>query len=347
MRGVIGPMPASGVKPGHPASIRDVARIAGVSRQTVSRVINAHPSLRPETRDRVQAVIDQLQYRPNRVAQALGTNRSTTIGVVVHQRAMYRQAAALEGIESAAQALGYLVNTTNLATDTSAAIAQALDRQLDQRVAGLVVIAPQTKVLHAIEALALEVPYVLLHAPSPEDPHALFVDQLAGARAATRHLLELGHHDVYHLAGPQQWIEAEARMQGYLDEMIEADQPVAAPILGDWTADFGYYAGRELVRSRDFTAVFAGNDLMALGLLHAFRDAGLEVPRDVSVVGFDDVPEAAHYFPPLTTVRQDFTELGRQCVTRLLRAVDAGDVEAGPPIAPQLVVRSSTGTARR
>lgn len=329
------------------ASIRDVARIAGVSRQTVSRVINSHPSLRPETRARVQAVIDQLQYRPSRVAQALNTNRSQTIGVLAFQRSQYGPAAAIQGIETAAQAAGYVVNTTNLTSNTPGAIREALELQLAHRVDGLVIIAPQTKILRVIDELALDVPYVMLHARNHDDPHALFVDQLAGARAATAHLLALGHRDIYHLAGPQEWIEAEARMQGYLDEMIDAEVPVAPPVLGDWTADFGYYAGRELVRTCDFTAVFAANDQMALGLLHAFRDAGLDVPGDVSVVGFDDAPESAHYLPPLTTVQQDFQGLGRLCVERLLRSEDGSITELGAPLAPVLVIRGSTARVRR
>ena len=111
-------------------------------------------------------------------------------------------------------------------------------------------------------------------------------------------------------------------MRGFLEEMSAQDVPTTAPILGDWTADFGYYAGRELLTVRDFTAIFASNDQMALGLMHAVRDAGLEIPRDVSIIGFDDIPEAAHFWPPLTTVRQDFAELGRRCVALLL-----GDIE--------------------
>ncbi len=326
-----------------PASIRDVARLAGVSRQTVSRVINAHPSLRPETRERVLAVIEELRYRPNRLAQALGTSSSRTIGVLVYQRAQYGPTAAMQGIESAAQGAGYVVNTTHLTSNTQGAIREALDLQRAHRVDGLVIIAPQVKVLRVIDELALDLPYVMLHGRAPNDPHALFVDQVAGARAATRHLLELGHREIYHLAGPQEWIEAEARMQGYLDEMIEADQVLAAPVLGDWTADFGYYAGRELARTCDVSAVFAANDQMALGLMHAFRDIGLDVPGDVSVVGFDDIPEAAHFWPPLTTVRQDFAELGRQCVARLLGPAEVVEL----PLAPRLVVRASAAPPRR
>ena len=330
----------------HPASIRDVARVAGVSHQTVSRVINAHPSLRPETRDRVLAAIEQLQYQPNRLAQALGTKLSRTIGVLAYQRSHYGPGAAIEGVERAAQAAGYVVNTTNLTSNTPGAITAALDLQRAHRVEGLVIIAPQVSVLRAIAQLGLDLPHVMLHELPSERPErgrrALFVDQVAGARAAVAHLRSLGHHDIYHVAGPSEWIEAEARMQGYLDEMIEGDEPVIAPVLGDWTSDFGYYAGRELARTADFTAVFAANDQMALGLVHAFRDAGLDVPRDVSVVGFDDVPEAAHYWPPLTTVRQDFAELGRRSVARLLGPDNLVDL----PLAPHLVVRGSTAAPR-
>jgi len=337
-------MPVSGVKPGHPSSIRDVARIAGVSRQTVSRVLNGHPSLRPETRDRVQAVIDELHYRPNPIARALGGSRSRTLGVLASNRAVWASAAAIQGVELAARDAGYLVNTTNLPSTEPAAIRDALALQVEHHVDGLVIIAPQTRTLDQIDELALEIPYVMLHSRAEGDEHELFVDQLAGARAATRHLVGLGHRDIFHLAGPQEWIEAEARMQGFLREMIDADLPVRPPVLGDWTPDHGYHAGRELARFRDFTAVFSANDQMALGLVHAFRDAGLDVPGDVSVVGFDDVPEAAHFWPPLTTVRQDFEELGRRCVARLL---DGGDAQALPALEPRLVVRNSTAPPRR
>ena len=341
-------MPVTGSKLGHPASIRDVARIAGVSRQTVSRVINDHPSLRPETRERVQAVIDELRYRPNPIARALGGSRSRTIGVLASQRTQWASSAAIQGIELAARDAGYLVNTTNLSSSEPQVIRDALALQVEHHVDGLVIIAPQARTLNQIDELALEIPYVMLHSRAEGDEHELFVDQLAGARAATRHLIDLGHRDIFHLAGPQEWIEAEARMQGFLAEMIEADLPVRPPILGDWTPDHGYHAGRELTRYRDFTAVFVANDQMALGLVHACRDAGLDVPGDVSVVGFDDIPEAAHYWPPLTTVRQDFEELGRRCVARLLEASGPGEgtVDGLPPLEPSLVVRASTASPR-
>ena len=301
-------------------SIRDVARLAGVSHQTVSRVLNDHPSIRDETRSRVLAVMSELQYRPNRAARALVTSRSRTIGVLTSSRSEYGPASSIQAIEEAALLAGYLVVTANADGNDSESIGRAILHLLDQAVEGMVVIAPQVRVFDTLAGMNLELPYVTLQSTGRINDHSLSVDQMTGARMATRHLIDLGHRGIYHLAGPQDWVEAEARMEGFLLEMSDRDVPTTAPILGDWTAEFGYFAGRELLRVRDFTAIFSSNDQMALGLIHAIRDAGLDVPRDISVVGFDDIPEAAHFWPPLTTVRQDFAELGRRAVALLVGA---------------------------
>jgi len=287
-------------------------------------------------------VINQLGYRPNRVARALGGNRSHTIGVLASERTQYGPAAAIQGIETAAQEVGYIVNTTNLVNSTPEAIREALAQQIEQMVDGIVIIAPQTPVLDELSELELTIPYVLLHSRSPNDPHELFVDQLAGTRAAMRHLLELEHRKIYHLAGPQEWMEAQARLHGFQTELTEAGIRPPAPLFGDWTAESGYRRGHELLAREQVTAVFAANDQMALGLIHALRDLRLDVPRDISVVGFDDIPEAAHFYPPLTTVRQDFNELGRQCVARLIDPSirNVGTERAALP--PALIVRKTT-----
>ncbi|MCU1438369.1 MAG: putative transcriptional regulator, LacI-family [Naasia sp.] len=333
------------VTSGRAASIRDVARLAGVSHQTVSRVLNDHPSMRPATRQRVLDAMESLQYRPNRAARVLVTSRSRTIGILIFNRFHYGPASSVLAIEEAARIAGYSVVTANLRGTDPSAIVEALDHLLDQAAEGLVVIAPQQRVFDAISTLSIRVPYVTLQSTEHEETHALSVDQITGARIATRHLLELGHRSIYHLTGPQDWIEAEARMRGFLAEMSDWDVPTTAPILGDWTADFGYRAGRELLRYRDFTAVFSSNDQMALGFLHAVREAGLDCPGDVSIVGFDDIPEAAHFAPPLTTVRQDFPELGRRCVALLLGQLEGGEGYSNT-IAPELVVRASTAPLR-
>ncbi|WP_159602098.1 LacI family DNA-binding transcriptional regulator [Agromyces humi] len=328
---------------GRAPSIRDVARLAGVSHQTVSRVLNHHPSIRPETKQRVLDVMGELQYKPNRAARALVTSRSRTLGILSASSTQYGPASSIAAIESAARTAGYWVSTANIESADAASIADALAHLTAQGIEGLVVIAPQVRVFDTLARLEMDVPYVSLQSTGRDEDHALSVDQIAGARMATRHLIELGHRSIYHLAGPQDWIEAEARMRGFLEEMSAQDVATTAPILGDWTAEFGYYAGRELLTVRDFTAIFASNDQMALGLMHAVRDAGLDIPRDVSIIGFDDIPEAAHFWPPLTTVRQDFAELGRRCVALLLGDIGEASTEATGTITPELVVRRSTG----
>jgi DNA-binding LacI/PurR family transcriptional regulator len=323
------------------ASIRDVARIAGVSHQTVSRVLNNHVSIRDETRDRVLAAMAELQYRPSAAARALSTSRTKTIGVLASTRAQYGPARSIQAIEQAARERGYFVTSSSVAEPDEASLRDALANLFDQDIEALVVIAPQQRVFDTIADLAPRVPYITLRALGPGDASALRVDEIAGARIATRHLVELGHRSIGHLAGPRDWIEAEARMQGFLQELNAQDLPVAVPVLGDWTADFGYRAGSQLLRWRDVTAWFCSNDAMAIGLMHAARDLGLDVPGDLSIVGYDDVPEAAHLWPPLTTVRQDFAEMGRRCITTLL-----GEEPPATPMLPELVLRGSTAPPR-
>lgn len=331
---------------GRRTNIRDVARLADVSYQTVSRVLNNHPSVRPETRKRVLRIIEETNYRPNLAARALVTSSSQTIGILAPSSSMYGPSASIAAIETAARSRGYWVTTAYIDVTDPASIPESIAHLAAQSIEGLVVIAPQVRVFRALAAQSLDIPYVSLQSPDLQPEHELSVDQIAGARLATRHLISLGHRSIYHIAGPQDWIEAEARMRGFFQEMGAWDIPTTAPILGDWTAEFGYYAGRELLRVPDFTAIFSSNDQMAFGLMHAIRDEGLDVPRDISVVGFDDIPEAAHFWPPLTTVRQDFAELGRRCV-ELLLGPGPGSREADvATIVPELVVRQSSGPAR-
>jgi DNA-binding LacI/PurR family transcriptional regulator len=302
---------------GRRPSIRDVAREADVSHQTVSRVLNDHPSIRPETRSRVLEVMERLQYRPNRAARALVTSRSQTIGILAAASTQYGPASSTAAIEAAARERGYWVSTANIDARDPDSIAAGLSHLTAQAIEGLVVIAPQVRVFRAIAAMQLDIPYVTLQSTVRDPGHTMGVDQIAGARMATRHLIELGHRGIYHLAGPQDWVEAEARMRGFLEEMSDNDIPTTAPILGDWSAEFGYHAGRELLRVRDFTAIFSSNDQMALGLMHAIRDEGLDV-------------------------RQDFPELGRRCVELLLGGAASPEEGGATAIVPELVVRSST-----
>ena len=329
-------------------NIRDVAALAGVSYQTVSRVLNDSPSIKASTKQKVLDVIEQIGYRPNQAARALVTSRSRTIGVLSSsQTALYGPTTSINAIEQAARDAGYRLSITNISSGDYTSITSGLDYLMSQSVEAIVVIAPQVRVFDAISDLSISVPFVTLESTSRMSGHSLSVDQIAGARLATKHLIELGHTEIMHISGPQDWIEAEARMQGFLHEINEAELRTRAPILGDWSAHFGYYAGLELLRFRDFTAVFAGNDQMALGLMHACRDAGLDVPGDISIVGFDDIPEAAHFPPPLTTVRQDFAEIGRRAVASLLAELQGSGAHHHEKITPELVIRGSTARAAR
>lgn len=327
--------------------MRDVARLAGVSHQTVSRVLNHHPSIRDSTRQRVLQVMDELQYRPNRAARALVTSRSNTIGVLAASAAsLYGPASSINAVEDAARDAGYYVTVAHIGSLAHDDIVAAIDHLMSQAVEGIVIVAPQTPVLEAITAVSIGVPYVTMQAAGVAEGHELSVDQVAGAREATGHLIDLGHRRIVHLAGPQDWSEARARMHGFFDELDAAGIPRTVPVLGDWTADFGFEAGRALAADPELTAVFSSNDQMALGLLHALREAGRSVPGDVSVVGFDDIPEAAHFWPPLTTVRQDFAELGRRCIDSLLAVINGQQSAVVGVVAPELIIRASTAPPR-
>ena len=323
-------------------NIRDVAALAGVSHQTVSRVLNDSPSIRPSTRERVLAVIHEIGYRPSQAARALVTSRSRMIGVLSTQSAQYGPTTSVNAIEQAARAAGYRLSITTVSSGEAASLAAAVDYLLSQAVEAIVVIAPQVGLFAALSGLRIDVPFVTLESTGGDPEHSLSVDQLAGARLATAHLIELGHTQIAHLAGPADWTEANARREGFLIEVRAAglrEHPVPA---GDWSARSGYEAGKRMLASREISAVFAGNDQMALGLMHAAHELGIGVPTELSVVGFDDMPEAAHFLPALTTVRQDFAEIGRRAVAQLLSELRATGGSEHGRIPPELVIRSST-----
>lgn len=323
--------------------MHDVARRAGVSHQTVSRVLNGLPNVRPETRERVTAAIAELGYRRNNAARALVTRRSSMIGVMTSGSTLWGPSSALIAVESAARAAGYHVSLAGLGSLDNGLVSGVLEYFSDQSVEGIIVIAPEAALAHAADPLVAKVPVVMVAADTRPSPglHITSVDQEGGARLAVRHLLDLGHRSIVHVSGPLEWFDAAARQRGWQSEMQAAAIEPAPPILGDWTAASGYAAGATLASSTLPTAVFAANDLMALGLVRALHDHGIAVPQQVSVVGFDDIPGSAHFIPGLTTVKQDFVALGRQCIDILLSALNGG-VDDPAPIEPELIIREST-----
>lgn len=326
-----------------PARMADVARVAGVSHQTVSRVLNDYPGIRPETRERVLAAITELGYRPNVAARMLASSRSKTVGVIAYGTGHFGPANILLGLQAAAEHTPYDLAQIALTEVSAESFHTAVGRMLEQRVEALVILVPHRPVLKLAQSVQVGIPLVVVEGDLSATPLTAGVNQVEGARLATRHLLDLGHDTVVHLAGPPDWVEAAVRRDAWRALLIEEGRTVP-PLRwgGDWSARSGYRAGRLLAREREVTAVFAANDQMALGLIHALREAGRRVPDDVSVVGFDDLPESAYFSPPLTTVRQEFGELGRR-VMDLVERVLAGENDASVPLVePRLVVREST-----
>ena len=319
-----------------PASVFDVAKVAGVSHQTVSRVLNDHPSLRDATRQKVLAAMRELNYRPNAAARALSSSRSRMIGILSTSSGEYGPASSVAAVETAARARGYSVTIANADGLDPQSVNEAVNHLANLSAEGLVVVAPQTRVLAALSELSIGIPYVTLQAPGNQTPGARQLDQVVGARMATAHLVALGHRRIGHIAGPAEWLDASQRLAGFHAELEQNGLDTGFVAAGDWSAPSGHRAANDLL-TRGVSAIFAGNDQMALGALSAATTAGLEVPRDLSIVGFDDVPEAAFYHPPLTTVRQDLAEAGRRAVALLL-----GESDAAPSVQPELIVRAST-----
>ena len=323
-----------------PPVMADVARLAGVSHQTVSRVLNEHPNVRPLTRERVLDAIRELAYRPNAAARALVTRRTHTLGVISIDSTLYGPAMMLDGIERAAQH-GYFVLIASLPALDRRSMMETVDRFLGHAVEGIIVIAPQTSAVAALSHVPPEMPLVAVGCGTRAPLTSVAVDNAAGADTATRYLLDLGHETVYHVAGPSSWLDARERTDGWRAALREAGAPEPELISGDWSARSGYETGQKLARMTDVTAVFCSNDTIALGLIRALSEAGRRVPEDVSVVGFDDVPESGYFLPPLTTVRQDFSELGRRALASLVDRISGGGTGSHVRVPPEFVVRAS------
>ncbi len=314
----------------------DVARLAGVSYQTVSRVLNDHPSVRPATRARVRQAMTSLGYRPNAAAQALAGRRTRQIGVVAQASSLFGPSSMLQAVELAAREANYSVTVTV----PERHLGDAVERLVRQGAEGLVVMAP---IVGDVETITLDLPMVVAQAGVEHEHSVVAVDQFSAAAEVTRHLLDQGPSTVWHIAGPDDWYEARARVDGWRSALEAAgvDQPDV--LHGDWTAESGYELGVHLASAGGVQAVFVANDQMALGVLHALREAGIDVPGDVLVAGFDDVPEARFFAPPLTTVRQDFAEVGRQAIRLLTEELDrGGPAHTSVSVPAELVIRTSS-----
>jgi DNA-binding LacI/PurR family transcriptional regulator len=325
----------------------DVARLAGVSHQTVSRVLNEHPNVRPLTKERVLDAIRELAYRPNAAARTLVTRRTHTLGVISFDTMLWGPASMLYNFERAAHD-AYFVSVASLPALDRRSMLDAVERFIGQGIEGIIVIATQDTAVAALAHVPEEVPLVAVGCGTKAAVTSVAIDNAAGAATATRHLLSLGHRTVHHVAGQASCLDAQERIDGWRQALREAGAPEPAVLAGDWSSASGYEMGCQLATNPDVTAIFCGNDPMALGVMRALAERGLRVPDDVSIVGFDDVPEAGFYLPPLTTVRQDFGEVGRQALNALVDRM-SGAIPAGPRIrvAPELIVRASAAAPRQ
>ena len=326
----------------------DVGRLAGVSHQTVSRVLNGNRHVRPETRRRVLAAMDELGYRPNLTARALATGRSNTLGVVSFDTTLHGPASTLFGIERAAHEAGYFIIVASMKALDRASLTDAVERLRIQGVDGILVIAPLSSAAEALRYVSDDIPLVAVEAGPGDDIPVVEVDQFSGAAQATGHLLDLGHKTVWHIAGPPEFLEAGRRLEAWRQTLEAAGVQPPPELIGDWSSRSGYELGQRLAADSRVTAVFVANDQMALGVLRAMQERGRLIPAEVSVIGFDDVPEAAYFLPPLTTVRQDFIELGNRALRLMLRTIESGEQPSGgASVAPELIVRASTGPPSR
>ncbi|MEU4163791.1 LacI family DNA-binding transcriptional regulator [Actinoplanes sp. NPDC026670] len=340
------PRPRSGKERG--SVMRDVAKLAGVSHQTVSRVINEHPNVRAETRERVLAAMRSLNYRRNLAARTLATRESRTLGIVGFETTLFGPESMLYGIESAARAAGYLVSVATVRDLSHRPVLEAVDRLVQHGVDGIIAIAPKPAVTTALTHAPAGMACVAVGGDGQAGFPTVRVDNAAGARIATQYLLDLGHATVHHVAGPLDWPEAQARVDGWRETLYAAGAVVPPVTAGWWDAAAGYEQGRRLAEDPTVTAVFCANDRIALGVLRAVHESGRRVPDDVSVVGFDDMPDSGYFLPPLSTVHQDFAELGRRALALLLRnlGLPDGDAPEDVVVAPRFNPRSSAAAPR-
>ncbi|WP_090034669.1 LacI family DNA-binding transcriptional regulator [Cellulomonas marina] len=325
-------------------SIEDVARLAGVSAQTVSRVANGATVVRPVTRDRVLEAMAQLGYSPNRVARALRSGRFGTIGLLAQSFDRTGEARVTEAVLEAAEVEDYSVTLLHVRTTGAAEWTHAAQQLSHRAIDGLVIIRAEHDTPETL-ALPPGLPVVASYSRLVGHYPAVAADQVQGTRDAVGHLLALGHRTVHHVSGPASSEPAMVRAAAWRRRLEEEGVRAPRPYPGDWTPRSGYAAGLEMADDPEVTAVFCANDETAFGVLRALHERGRRVPQDVSVVGFDGIALAEYSSPPLTTVAQDFHRSGRELVALLLRQMRTSEPPDLEPvmIPTQLVVRASTG----
>lgn len=336
------------------ATIKEVASAAGVSTQTVSRVINDRPDVSPETRKRVQEVVKQLDYQPSALARSLIQQRSYTLGVVTAGLKYIGPSRTLSGITSAAERAGYSLLLKELPRFNANNVTPIFQTLLSRHVDGIIWAVPEVgenrNWVNKI-SLDLEVPIVYLAMKAQEKICVVSINNYLGGQLAMSHLIEQGYQHIGHISGPLDWWESRERKAAWVDTLQEAGRSVRDEhwVEGNWSSASGAQAIEKLSQQYpEMDAVFVANDQMALGVMQYACRTGLQVPNSLGVAGFDDIPESAYFWPPLTTVQQDQLNVGEVAVEEIIKQIEAGWHEQEPVkpksimLAPTLIVRQSS-----
>ena len=325
-------------------TIRDVAERAGVSHQTVSRVINGHELVSSTTRERVKRAIEELHYVPSPIARGLMSNRTHSIGLVSSAISDHFFGEVAAGAEIEARRRGYYLVIASVEEHAEADERAYLRLMLERRVEGLIVARPRLPI--SVDQLPLDhVPIVAIASADAPGVTVVDVDNRSGGRDAVGYLLQRGHRRIATVTGPMEWRSSQHRLEGYRDALSTAgvafDPSLTEQAHGWEPADGQAAMARLLMRGASFTALFTYSDMIGIGAIKELRTRGLRVPQDVSVVGYDDVPVAAYVDPPLTTIRQPMREVGEHAASLVLDAIAHGGQGANRLLPAQLIVRDS------
>ena len=334
----------------HNATLDDVAARCDVSYQTVSRVVNGSPLVAEKTRARVLQAIAELNYRPNLAARRLATQRSSLIGMIGSHMTYYGPAQVMVSIEETAKRQGYNLIFAGVENSRESELLTAIDDLCEHQVDGLVIGVRFERWVAAVRKHCRDVPFVSVGNRLLREIPAVVIDQSYGVQLATRHLLRLGHQRIACITGPPDWPAAKERYRAWAKTIKKAGLEPGPQVEGDWSTESGYRAAKELISSgsRRFTAIVACNDHMALGALRALHASKIRVPDQISIAGYDDLPESRFFEPPLTTVHHDFVAEGASCVNMLLQMIKRETIDTTVQVLrPELVVRESTGKVNR
>lgn len=324
-------------------TLMDVAKKAGVSHQTVSRVVNGNKNVSEQTRKKISKFLEEMGYVRNQAARSLATGKNSKIGILGMETTLYGPTIIFQNIQEAARKAGYglVLEFTKDINDTS--VSDGIRHLVKDGVDGIVVITPQTNGSTNLQQLKLKIPIVVHEGNRTDYISIVTSSQFEGGSLATKHLINLGHKNIGHLGGPLTFYEATERHRGWEAALSRSGLPAAQYLMGDWSAQSGYELTFKLLKNSNITAIFVANDAMALGALKAISELGLEVPYNLSLVGYDNTPETPYLIPGLTTVDPRFDLLASKSIGQLIKFLNSKSPKSTTTrIVPELIIRGSS-----